>query len=69
MHERQEIVIPLNFFGESNWSLRIVRENRSSHIEFNLHWGNKIEPTHAGLEPIEELKSLLERMLGEQVST
>lgn len=69
MYERQEIIIPLDDLDDSGWTLRIVRENNSDHVEFHLHWKDKVTQTHSGSEPIDQFKVLLNRLLDPQVST
>jgi hypothetical protein len=43
---------------QSGWSLRIV-PLVDGKVEFNLHWGDKEEPTHFAVDTLENLKRLL----------
>ena len=54
---RHEIVIPLDLYtaggGSSGWTLKLVRENNSSHVLAELFWRDKADATHGGAMSLE----------------
>lgn len=69
MFQRNSVIIPFDVHGKSNWSLIITRDNNSDSLYFALHWGNKVEPTHLGIEKIADFNKAMLPLFDEQVTT
>ena len=70
MHTRHEIIIPLDLYKTStshrNWILHISRENNSSHVMFEIIFGDNAHASHGGAVTVEALGSEITKLLQPQ---
>lgn len=64
-HIASELVVPLDVYTDARceWTLKLRRANNSTHVEVLLLWRDKLEPTHAGLIPVELFETAVKALL------